>query len=333
MRHIAAQPPRQQSGLGVGEESDGDAGLQHGVVDFLLLAVLPRGDDDFAAFVVEQHRAALALVKVLGLDLRPVDQGEGEPVGQRGAEFFHKVEGQRGTAGAYRVQEPKLGVQPDGFQRGAAIPCCQCVKEGEQGVESVARRAAVAGVKREVAANLRFHDHRQGGKVTGRRFPLQAAKLVKVGCQGDFAHLAGDMLGGLDEGFPAFWLVAFPCPAHQQLAAVAKLARGGGFGEFKAKRGVVGGAVLGLAQQDVAADRPFQPGTETARVGEPDDGLAVFGASPQQGGAEHDVIEQYEAANVVQRHLQALGVVHHDADGVALKPQIGIGGGDVEGVL
>ena len=91
------------------------------MVDFILFALLPSGEDFLAGIVLEKNGTVFLGIEVVGCDLLAVEEGKRRAVGQKGSELFHEIEGQRGTAGAIPVEEAALGVETAGFQRTAAI--------------------------------------------------------------------------------------------------------------------------------------------------------------------------------------------------------------------
>ena len=59
--------------------------------------------------------------EMVGLDLLPVDQRDGETVGQPRAKFFHQVEGERRAIGTVGMEKADERVEADAGQRGDAI--------------------------------------------------------------------------------------------------------------------------------------------------------------------------------------------------------------------
>ena len=91
--------------------------------------------------------------------------------------------------------------------------------------------------------------------------------------------------------------------------------------------------MLGLAQQDVAGDRAFEPRLEAAGVVQQDQRLALVRQPVHQGRRDQHVAEAHEAADVMQRDAQPGLPLHLDAHGGVVQVHIGLGGHDVEGVL
>jgi hypothetical protein len=95
--------------------------------------------------------------------------------------------------------------------------------------------------------------------------------------------------------------------------AVPQLAGDAGAGMFQRGGAIAGGFVLGLAQQDVAGDRAFQPGLEAAVIIQQDHRFALVRQPMHEGGRDQHVAEGDQAGQMMQRHLQALFPFHVDA--------------------
>lgn len=117
------------------QKPDGSLLVQKRVIDFILFALLPSGEDFLAGIFLEKNCTVFLGVKVLGSYLLAVEEGKRRAVGQEGAELFHEIESQRGTTGAIPVEEAALGVEAAGFQRTAAIVHEQGIEKGQQGVD------------------------------------------------------------------------------------------------------------------------------------------------------------------------------------------------------
>jgi len=88
--------------------------------------------------------------------------------------------------------------------------------------------------------------------------------------------------------------------------------------------------VLGLAQQNITADRPFDSRLKSAVTIDPYDAAAVLRAPPQERRAQHDISEADDISEVVQWHLQALLLLDHDADGLPFQAKVCNGWGYVK---
>ena len=67
------------------------------------------------------HGTALSLVKVPGLDLAAIDQGQRQPLRQTGPELFHQVQSTSRPPRPRGMKPPDVWVQPGGRQRGQTI--------------------------------------------------------------------------------------------------------------------------------------------------------------------------------------------------------------------
>ena len=86
--------------MNVWEEAGGHFFLKEGVEDLGLFAFLPSLQDGFARVFSEEYGSVLFSVKVLFGNLFSIEEGQNETVGEDGAKFFHKVEGERESSGA-----------------------------------------------------------------------------------------------------------------------------------------------------------------------------------------------------------------------------------------
>jgi hypothetical protein len=91
--------------------------------------------------------------------------------------------------------------------------------------------------------------------------------------------------------------------------------------------------VVRLAQQDVARNRPFEPGLEAAACVQQHHGFAFIGHAVHERRRHQHVAETDQAAQMMQRHLQALFALHVDAQGVVFEMRVGVGRHHVERVL
>lgn len=127
-----------------GEEPSGGLAASKWVFPGLGLPFLPGCDDGLSAVVGEAYGAARHVFEVLRTRLSAVEEGEGEAVGEDGAEFIHQVECEGRLTGAQAVEEADVRVEADLFGRSMDESAEEVVREGEQGVDGVRGRAAVA---------------------------------------------------------------------------------------------------------------------------------------------------------------------------------------------
>ena len=104
-----------------------------------------------------------------------VQAAQDDRVHDDGAELFHQVECQTGPVVGDLVQEPDVWVQPDGADGGFDVVGQDGVAEGEEGVDRVAGRAAVATGKLPFVP---LDEVAKDGKVDCRAAPFDAAERV-----------------------------------------------------------------------------------------------------------------------------------------------------------
>jgi len=126
---IPAQMAGEQSGLQMGQQSDGGLFIKEGVGDFLLFAFLPGRHHHLAGGVLKHHGSRFKCVKVPAGELFSIQEGERGAVGEKAAKFLHQIEGKRGPAGAITVEEAALGIQAAGLEGGPAVMGEQRIKE------------------------------------------------------------------------------------------------------------------------------------------------------------------------------------------------------------
>ena len=327
---VAPEVAGEQQGLRVEEQADGEFFSEIGVLHFFLFSFLPGGEDFFASVVGEEHGAVFKGAKVFGLDLLAVHQAEGKAVGQGDAKFFHQVEREAFASGAVAVQVADGGVESVRGERAGGVEAEECVEVGEERVEGVEGRAAVAFAKGEVFALLRDHPAKHGEVVRGG-FAFDAAEGVGVVGRGEGAEAVRDGVGGGFKGGGVGGVVnGFAGGAAQDVAGVGEFAGDEGAGERGAGGGVVGEAVLGAAEVDVAGGGADDVGEVASVFGEEGEGDAGFGAGSEEKGGAEDVAEADNAAEVEEGEAQADFVFGFDDDGFAVFAQIRALGGDVE---
>ena len=87
----------EKSCLEVGQEANGCFLIKKGMGDFILFALLPRGEDFFAGVVFKQHGSVFFEIEIFAGDLLAIEEGERGAISKEGAEFFHQVERERGA--------------------------------------------------------------------------------------------------------------------------------------------------------------------------------------------------------------------------------------------
>jgi hypothetical protein len=321
----------EEKGLGVGDEADGELLVEEWVGDLVALAFLVRFEDGAAPIVGEADAAGGFGLEVGRTELGAVEEAEGKPVGEEGAEFLHEVEGEAGSAGPVGVEEADGGIETDAFEGGLDIVGEEGVEEGEEGVDGVSWGSAVAAGEGEsgFAGSDELGEH---GEVELGGLALDAAELVGGGGLLKALDALGELGAGLPEGAGAIGLGAVAGGAVEGDAGVGDFAEDEEAGQVGGLLWLVGATVLGATEEDVAGDGALDPGEEAPILGEEADLHAVSGAVSQEERAAEDVAEADDAFEVVNRQAEAGLALDADQDGLAFLGQVGALGSDVESV-
>lgn len=149
MMDVAAEEADEESGLDAEDGAVGAAVTEFGVGGELVEALFPGAEDGF--FCVGLHGAAVFVGdEVPGFDHAGVDAGDDGGVGEDGAEGFHEIEGEGGSAVARAVVEAPPRVESFAPEGDEAFFDEERVGEGEECVDRVFGRAAVAGGEIEI---------------------------------------------------------------------------------------------------------------------------------------------------------------------------------------
>lgn len=255
--------------------------VQERVQDLLLLSLLVRNQERLARFVRHQDRAGIGFLKALSLDLTEVDQGEGQPVRQEGAEFLHEIQGEAGPSGPIPVEEPHRRVEPNRLQRRADVVDQECVNEGEQRVDIVQRRPAVPFLEGEV---LLLGDDQvvEDTEIDVGGVPLAAAKGVERLVLIQQIEMVAQALHGEAHLIPGHLVRMVPERPLEDRTAVGDLPGQDRPGHVGGGLRVIGTAVLFPAKQDVSGDRPLDACQEAAVLRQKTDADAVLGAETHQ---------------------------------------------------
>ena len=203
------------------------------------------------------------------------------------------------------------------------------VEVGEQGVDAVEGRAAVAVAERKVVALLR-DELAEDGEVLRGGFALEAAHGVEIVGGGEGAEAVAE---GVGDGFDGGGIGRpFAGGAAEDVTGVGDFTGDEGAGKGGAGGGVVGAAVLDAAEEDVARGRADDIGEVAAVLGEERERDAGIGAGSEEERAAEDVAEAHDAAEVEEREAQTDFLFDLDDDGLALFAEVGALGRDVEGV-
>ena len=324
---VAAEVAGKQKGLGVEEQADGDRFAEKRVLDFLLLALLPRGEDFLAAVVGEEHGSAFVGAKMLGTDLLAVDEREGEAVSEGRAKLLHEVEGEAIAAGAVAMEVADGGIESMCGEGAGGVETEKGVEVGEQRVEGIARWPAVAVAEGERVALL-SDEVAEDREVLGGSFAFESADGVDGLGGAQCSETVGEGIGGGVDGGGIGGVFAGGAP--EDVAAVGDLAGDEGAGEGGAGCGIIGAPVLFAAEEDVAAGGADDIGEVATVLGEEGNGDTGLGTGPEKEGAGEDVAETDDAAEVEVGQAESDFLFDGDHDGLALLAKVGALGGDVE---
>lgn len=103
--------------------------LEKGVQAFLFLALLPRGQHQFASLVTQQDSTAFDLAKIMCTELAAIDQRQRQPVCQRSTQLFHEIKREAGAAGAIPVQKADCRIKTNRLGCGTAVMRQKGLKE------------------------------------------------------------------------------------------------------------------------------------------------------------------------------------------------------------
>ena len=320
----------QQAGLDFEQAPVADTILEQRVGDKSIHALFVGAVEGLAAFGFQEDGGA-GLEEVFFGDHPGVDGLNDGRVGDQGTEGLHEVEGEGGAAEAGLVVEAHHGVEADGVTGDGEVFGEEAVGEGEQGVDGVAGRAAVAAIeieaegRRGVRFAFGFDESAEGAEIEARGVAFEAEELIEgLSLEGLFGHEFH-----VDEEA----LVGLEVIAEDECALVADLAGDEGAGEAEAEPGFGGEAELHLAEEDVLGDQAGGDAVEPAALGEIADGDFVFAEGLDGLGGDLDVAHEVELAEVVHAEfLNGFVLVLDDKDfaGAADPEALGIDVGGAE---
>ena len=315
--------------MGEGDETEGLGFFVVGMCDGGFLAFLPGGEDGFAGIVGETVGVGGVGDEVFWGDLFSVEEGNSESICEEGAEFFHKVEGEAGAAGAVSVEEADLGVEAGGDEGGGTVVCEEGVEEGEEGVGGIRWRAADAAWEGDAGGRKKMCID---GESACGGISFKASKSVEVwGWRGlDACDDDGELVGGGVEVLCG--LGAFACTAAEDGAGVGDFGEEEPRGEACGGGGVEAGSVLSAAEEDVAGGIALDAGKEGTVFGEAGDRDGVVGAMTHEEGGDEDVAEGDDAATEEMDGEELFAGFSAELDAFAFFGKVGALGEDVEGV-
>ena len=109
---IAAQMAGKEQGLAVGNQAQVDFFIEEGMAEFLAFAFLPGDEDGFSCVGIHLDGTGFGDAKARGGHLASVDERQRKAVGEGGAKFFHKIEGEAFSPRAVAVEKPGARIKP-----------------------------------------------------------------------------------------------------------------------------------------------------------------------------------------------------------------------------
>lgn len=268
------------------------------------------------------------------MDLFAVEKGECGAVSEVGTHLLHQVQGKGWTTGSIAVEEPALGVEAAGFKGGAAVVHEEAVEEGEEGIDGVAWRAAGAACEGEGVVVV-GEEVWEGAEVGGGGIALDTAKGVEGGGVRGQADAGFEKVGRADqfEGAGGVLVAVVTRSTKEDVTGVGEFGGHHVFRDGKAWGIIVGGAVLGAAEQDVSGCESVGAGEEFAVGRVEGKGDMGFGTGCHKGGAGGDVVAKADDAIEVEQGDPEFGVaVLADFHGFTVFAQVGFLKGDEQGV-
>ena len=208
------------------------------------------------------------------------------------------------------------GVVAGGVQGHGDFGHGERVGQGDECVEGVARRAAVALVKAQAGG----HHGAQAGKVAGGGGAFEATQALKAAGLGQFALLFAQLAQGLRERVARLGVVlaqGFKPFALRRDFAVDERA-----GVAQAKTGVQAQAGLGHAAGGVVVRAAQQQAGAALAPGQEQQANAVLAQVAQQAGLQRDLAAQDDAGDGRQWHGGAALAVFVKGDGACIVLQV-----------
>ncbi len=325
---LAFDDPGQQTDLNFQEAAVADPVFEQGVGDEGVHALLVGTEEAFASGRCKGYGGTGADEIALG-DHAGVDGAEDSGVGDEGPEGLHQIECEGGAAVAHLVVEAEVGVKADGVTGQGQVFGQDAVGEGEESVDGVAGRSAIAAFKVEGEAigggfgAVAGLDHAgEFAEVDAGGIAFEAKERFEA-----FSTLGavGHIFHGGDGGFFGLDVVAL-----QHGPLVADFAGGEGTGEGKGEPLGVGEAELAAAEANVFGVEAGGDAVEPAAHGEVGNGDAGFAEGLDGLGGDLNVAEEVDLADFADAnflndvvfflHLQDFtGFAHAHALGVEVE--------------
>jgi hypothetical protein len=146
---LAEDGAGEESGLDFEDAAIAEGVSEEGVGDFRGESTFVGREDGATSWGSEGDGAG-AFEEGVAVDFAVVEEGEGDGVGDEGAELLSEVEGEGGTAETGLVEETEEGVEADGLEGDGEILGEEAVDEGQDGVDRIAGWSSVAAVDVEL---------------------------------------------------------------------------------------------------------------------------------------------------------------------------------------
>src|SRR5690606_8685345 len=148
-RELAEEDAAQEAGLYLENATIADAVVEDGMGDELVHAAL-EGEDEALACGRREGDGAGGGDEVVGADDAVVEGADDGRVSEDGSELLHEIEGEGGSTEMRLVIQAEQRVEAHGTNGQGELLGEERVAEGEQRVDRVPRRAAVAAVEIEL---------------------------------------------------------------------------------------------------------------------------------------------------------------------------------------
>ena len=157
---------------------DVDLLIQKGMNDLLMFPLLVSHKHGLTGVVRHQDCTGVAFINALPLYLAQINQGEGQPVCQKGPEFLHHIQSQTWATGTIPVQKSYRRIKPHRLQGRPDVMHKERINEGQQGVDVVQRWPAVPLLKGK-SVLLRYYQVIEDAEIDMGGVPLATSENIK----------------------------------------------------------------------------------------------------------------------------------------------------------
>lgn len=306
-RDVTAEPAAEEADVEADHGAPGALVVEDGVGDELIESCFVGADEGFACGGVE-HAGVGGTREVGGADHAGIDGGDEGGIDDDGAEGLHEVECECGTAVTGLVEQAPPGVEAISKEGDGELLGQEGVAEGEEGIDGVSGRAAVAGCEVPGGVEVaRFEHVGEALEVDGGDGAFEAEELIERVGGGDAGEQVIDVAE--DSGVGSV--------SSEERALVGALGGDEGSGEGKAAvgagRGVeLCGAVEGISQVDAGGDA-----VEPMTHGEVDDGDGGLAEEVEGLSGELDVAAEDEMTDIFESGAAQFLAGFADDEGLA----------------